>query len=436
MKGQGRTVRRKWLSREFLSILGALFLSWVVTIWWLYKRKYNNDRLKETSNRMNVDKSSSKNYQQLIENSKSYFDYERFATSPKEFKAWFDYLFDISPFPAPITSAIVGFFVFLIGLILSLNIKFEKGYTQTPAIYIGCFGIAWVLWVLRKASLTVHEALEDLRPCFLVDDEEYKYRITFWLSKMISHSGNFLYSILFFVIALIVVYIGLFRPDITQKINIRSLRPVFFFPPYWFTDDNLQFKAVILSFYGLCVALPLGTSFRLMLLNILFLLDIQKFPVIPAPNIIRSRLRSLTNLYVFISGSWFIGVALFGAVFFKTLDAFSALFIGILSLLGIMIFLAPQIILIRYLNRSYRLVCDLNLQVLNKLFGIKLREKSRRNYVYEIKVDADNLTNLANIIGATSKPEILIYDFRDFLVIISGQIISFMSVFVQSFIQK
>jgi hypothetical protein len=323
--------------RSFLGKLRFLLMAilpfCIVIYWWLCRKKSGKDKLESTIDNSHVSKpSSAKESQQLIVIPKLCFDSEQFATSPDQFRAWFDILFRILPFPIPITAAIMGILVFLGGLLLSLIIDFEREYVYTPAIYIGSFGIAWVLGVLRQASLTVHEAYEDLRPCFLVDDKEYKQIITLWFNRICSNSGNLQASMLFFVLALIVVYIGAFRDDVIQALNIRSLRPLFFFPFYWFTPDNLVFKAAIISYYGFFVALPLGTSFRLMVLNLFLLLHLRHLPVIPAANIIYSRLRVVTELYLFVSGSWFVGVALFGIMLFRTLDLFSALGLGILSL--------------------------------------------------------------------------------------------------------
>jgi hypothetical protein len=414
--------------RKFVSLLAGilLLLLWVAIYWWLKKKSYK-DGSGETERS-----------QPDIANPKLHFDYERFATSPEEFKAWFDYIFEHLPFPVPVTSTIIGVLVFVGGLLLSLTIRFEREYVYTPAIYIGCFGIAWVLGVLRQASLMVHRVYEDLRPCFLVDDEKYKQVTSLWFSRMTSHTGNFSVSIFFFGLALIVVYIGVVRPDVAQSLNIKSLRPLFFFPPYWFTPDNLLLKATIIAYYGLCVALPLGTSFRLIVLNLLFLLDLQHMPVIPVAHIIRERWRGVVNLYVFISGSWFVGVALFGMVLFQTLDVLVALLLGSLGLPGILIFLIPQVVLTRYLARSYRLACDWSLQALNNLLGIELRERPRGDHALEISADAvslKDLKDLANIVEAISKPERLIYSVEDFLVLVGGQVLLFASAFVQTLVQ-
>lgn len=265
----------------------------------------------------------------------------------------------------------MGVLVFCGGLFISLTIRFQETYLQTPAIYVGCFGIAWVLGVLRRASRTAHEVYEDLRPCFLVEDEEYRRITSGWFSKMASHGGNFLVSFSFFFLAVIAIVIRMFMPDVMQSLTIRSLGP-FFFPDDWFSSTNLELKAAIVIYYGFLIALPLGTGARLMALNLLFLLDLQRLPVIPAARIIRARLQKLTNLYVFVSGSWFVGVALFASMFFRNVDVLAALFLGFVSLLGILVFLIPQLILTRYLARSYRLACDWSLQTLNDILGIEL----------------------------------------------------------------
>lgn len=418
------------------SFLFAILLLCLLITRWLGRRKSGSGGPKTTPADSYASKSSSvTKSQQSAVTPKLFFDREQFATSPAEFKPWYSYLFDALPFPLAVTATMTGVLVFLGGLLLSSTIDFQREYIETPAIYIGSFGIAWVLAISQQATLSIHRAYEELRPCYLVDDQQYRERLTSWFNRMVSHSGNLIASLFFFTLALVVVYIGLFRPDLTHALNIKSLRPALFFPPYWFTPDDLMIKALIIGYYGLCVALPLGTTFRLMVLNLLLLLDLRHLPVIPAANIIRARLHRITNLYIFISGSWFVGVALFGAVFFRTLDVLSASFLSSLSLVGILVFLTPQVIFRRYLARSYRLTCDWSLQALNSCLGIQLQEKTRSRYPCDLNADAANLSDLASIIEATSKPQTLIYDAKDFLVLIGGQFIVFASAFFQSFVE-
>lgn len=415
----------------------AVLLFWLAGRWWLGKRKSSKDQTEETSDDSRPSKPSPlAGSQRPIITPTLHFDHERFATSLSQFRPWYYHLFEGFPFPIPVAAALVVLLVFLGGLLLSWAIGFGRVYVRTPAIYVGNFGIAWVLAVLQQGSLQVHTAYERLRPCFLIDDEEYRHVTTSWFNRMASHAGNFQVSMCFFALAVAVVYIGMFRPDIAQALDIRSLRPLLFFPPPWFAHDNLTLKCAILCYYGFSVALPLGTSFRLMVLNLLFLLDLRHLPVIPAPEIIRARLRDVTNLYMFISASWFVGVSLFGVVLFRTLDMLSALFLGSLSLLGVLVFLTPQVVFRQYLARSYRLVCDWSLHALNRHLGIELHERTRSHYLSELDAHPANLNGLATIIQTSSKPGALIYDAGDFLILLGGQLIVFASAFFQTLVER
>jgi hypothetical protein len=422
--------------KKLQSLILVVLLFWIGEQLWQRKRKLDNRKRAGISDHSRGFKPSYEDATRTtIFSPLLRFDKDKYSTSTEDFKAWFDYIFNFSPFSVPLTSAIIGILIYLIGLGLASVINFEEEYIKTPAIYVGCFGISWVLGVLRQASCSVHGAYEELRPCFLIEDEEYKKKITLWFNRICNNFGNFVYSLLFFILATIIVYIGAFRPDITRNLNIRSLRPEYFFPDFWFTQPNLSIKAAIILYFGFFIALPLGTSFRLMVLNLQLLLDLRNLPVIPTATIIRSRLRNVTNLYMFVSGSWFVGVSLFGVILFRTIDVFSGVCLGALSLLGTMVFLTPQIIFGNYLAKSYRLTCDWSLQALNKRLGIELHEKSRIYLPFELSADVANLNDLSSIIEASSKPNMIIYDTHDFLVLILGQLIVIASAFFQSFIQ-
>jgi hypothetical protein len=211
---------------------------------------------------------------------------------------------------------------------------------------------------------------------------------------------------------------------------MEALRPPVF-PPEWYTPQHLFVKASIIAYYGVCVSLPLATSARLLALNVLFLWNLRTWPVIPVTNIIRVRLRKVTDLYMFTALTWFAGVSLFGVVFFQELDLAAVTIIGLLSILGILTFLVPQWIFRTYLFRSYRLACDMTLAALNNALGIELRENARPIGSIDFPYDISNLKDLANFVGAVSKPSFWVYDPEDFAAITLGQVVAFVSVFFQ-----
>jgi hypothetical protein len=171
--------------------------------------------------------------------------------------------------------------------------------------------------------------------------------------------------------------------------------------------------------------------------NLWFLLDLRRLPVIPSAEIIRSRLRGVTNFYLAISFSWFVGVGLFGLVFYRALDLLSITFFSLLSLLGTGTFLTPQVIFRRYLASSYRFTCDVALEGLNRELGIKIHEESRSADAARIPMRGLSAPEgLESIITSTTRPGGLVYDAGDFLVLLFGQLVTASVIVLQPLFAK
>src|SRR5690349_15744616 len=98
-------MRRKWFYQGFPPLLIALLLHWVALGWWqnIQRRRSRANKPHKTSIYPAPQKP-----QKVIA-----FHYDKFATFPVNFKAWFDYLFEWLPLPIPITSIIIGGLVYL-----------------------------------------------------------------------------------------------------------------------------------------------------------------------------------------------------------------------------------------------------------------------------------------------------------------------------------
>lgn len=359
-------------------------------------------------------------------------DFGVYETQHKNYQLWVDVLFDKLRLPFPIPAILLGAIPFFIGLLISIAISFQKQYLETLAIYLGAFGIAWVLAILNHSSREFHSAYSELRPCFLVSDKEYSQLIDKWFKLFSNHKRNYIGVLVLALIAIVAVFVVYYHPALVALINSNSLTQVF--PAYWYSVDNKFTKALIIAVWGVFVAFPLGTAARLLIFNFFFLLQLRKLPVIPIPSMIKVRLQKINGLYIFIASTWFVGVGLFGILFFDKLDFMSILGLGALSLFGTVTFLTPQFIYRQFLVQSHKVATQWVLYSFYSSLNIKLQEKATTNIPTEIGSDLAKMNDLKGFIDVSKQSDAWVYDPTDFLLLLLGQIVSFGSVYIQNLI--
>ena len=84
-------------------------------------------------------------------------DYQKYSTNPADFQTWLDRIYSKINLSIPVASALLGAFVYFIGLSIAATFDFGKEYINTSAIYIGVFGISLVSGVVRLASTWWHK---------------------------------------------------------------------------------------------------------------------------------------------------------------------------------------------------------------------------------------------------------------------------------------
>jgi hypothetical protein len=346
---------------------------------------------------------------------------------------WLDKVFEVLPFSAGTSALMLASAVFILGGLIAASVNFGHKYFSTLPVYLGFAGIALTAGVIRFASRQVHGAYAELRPCFLVEDVEYRELIVRWLRRIWSGPGNIAVAASLFSIGAAAVWVSFYAPQHLSRINLRSFRPVAF-GPEWFDGTGVHAKASIVLVFGLVVAVLLGSAARMLVVNFLFLLDLRRLPVIPAANVIRSRLRAITNFYMIVTFAWFVGVGLFGVVFLDVFDPLSVGFLVTLSLIGTATFLTPQVVFRSYLASSYRLACDVALLALNLQMGIELREEECVNALPQrFRFNLPKVSTLGEIMDVSARPFRLVYDAEDVLVILFGQGVT-VGVFVLQFL--
>ena len=304
--------------------------------------KKTSARKQRTRNNGLTQKSGTKNVKAL--------DYRKYATDPANFQTWLDVIYSKIHLPIPAASALIGATVFLSGLLIASTFDFSAEYFRTKAIYVGVFGISLVSGVVRYASLNIHGVFENLRPCFPIEDGTYKSLISRWFSKLSKNTGNTVSIAIYSFLAVLLAF-GDFLSPLENRQSSVSLK-AYFFEPFWYAPENLWGKAIIIAFYGICVAFPLGIATSLLVNNRSFMRDMGNLPVIPMPQIIRMRLREVLEFYLRILFTWSIGIGLFGLVFFNDLDALSIIFLSIMNFFSLTTFVSPQLCYRSYLKQA------------------------------------------------------------------------------------
>lgn len=353
-------------------------------------------------------------------------DYRKYSTNPADFQTWLDRIYSKINLSIPVVSALLGVFVYFIGLSIAATFDFGKEYINTSAIYIGVFGISLVSGVVRFASLRIHSVFESFRPCFMVDDDTYFSFIKRWFSKLSNDTGNLVIAGNYIVLALLVAYSEFFLSPLTGRVQYGALK-AYFFEPFWYQPEYLWGKAIIIAFYGICVALPLGIATRLLYLNYEFMKDVRNLPVIPLIKTIRIRFREIVDYYLYIIFTWSIGISLFGIAFFNGLNIDSIIFLSALNILGIGTFIAPQLCYRNYVLQSATILTRQTLTTFYSDMGIKLHERPISQLGTSKRLQLNSATE--SLEGSINW---WVYDLPDLIIFILAQAVIYGLTFLQS----
>jgi hypothetical protein len=349
--------------------------------------------------------------------------YQRYSTNPADFQTWLDKIYSKLNSSVPVATILIGVSVFFLGLLFAATFDFGKEYVNTSAIYIGVLGICLVSGVVRYASLKIHGVFEYLRPCFLVENNSYLSFVNRWFSRL-SNNGNLVVAGVYIVLALLLAYAE-FHTSLMGRVQYGATK-AYFFNSFWYQPENLSGKTFLIAFYGICVALPLGTATRLLFLNYVFMRELAKLPVVPLIQTIRLRFRELIDYYLFIYFTWSIGIGLFGVVFFNGLKIDSILFLSVLNALGIGAFISPQLCYRSFVSQEMKFRTNQSLKKFYANFRISLAERP-------IAAVGNSKSVELKGISETSGESInwWVYNLSDILLFILAQIIVYGATFLQ-----
>ena len=366
-------------------------------------------------------------------------DYLKYATNHKEFPTWIDIILEeISKrlkVHWTIAAFLVGGVVYITGLGIAGLFNFSQVYIRSLPVYLGVLGIAWVFGSLHYASISIHNAYNMLRPCLLISDKEFKEYMSSWFNRLRNIRANVMASVIVLLSGWLVVYLIYFQENVLLNLHLY-LKPRVF-PPEWFFPPNLGAKAFIIDFYVVCIAFPLGTTARMLTLNLFFIIGFTKFPVIPIPSIVRIRLRGVISLYNFVAFTWLVGVGLFGILLFDVINAFTLAFLIILSSIGLFTFFVPQFVYNKMLLRSHETSTQWFLAAFYKKANVLLHEKPTLKLIPDhVGQTIASLDNLAEYINGIDSSPIWVYNLSDLLWLIVGQAFSLGSVYLENLVKS
>lgn len=352
------------------------------------------------------------------------------ATDTHEFRTWIDILAEKIRVPFWIVSVLIAILIYLGGWLITLFIGYERKYLESYFFIIGSVTISYVFLMIRIGVQKIHVSYEQLRPCFLQNDEEYRSVIHKWFGRIVNIRYQLISTIVLILFAFIVVFLSFYHPEILSRINIKSFRPSIV-TPYWYEQDYLLVKSILFFYYGIFCAIALGTATPMLVINLFFLWDLRNFTVIPLPNLVLFRLRKTTNFYIFVALSWLLGVAIVAVSLYKDIDVTLTIILIILTLIGTLTFFIPQVIYRIYLDRSYALSSQIVLQSFYNSLNIKLIEN---NQVAEKFMHLADEFSLPDLVEYFQSAKLWVYNLSDLFLFALGHIVTIGCVFLDKIV--
>jgi len=356
------------------------------------------------------------------------FDYRNYNTNSKDYQTWVDKIYNKLPFHNLINSLLISIGIIMIGFLISLTINFGFEYLNTLAVYLIGIGIFISLTTIRYSSIYIHKSLSDLRPCFMISDDEYHHFLDTWFKRLSNNRILLFLSIIFSIFLLYLLYIKLYQTEYYDQLNLLSLELGSFEINFWYVNPFLWVKFLLISFFVIIVASIIITSIRILIVNIFFLLDLSRLPVIPISNLVRIRLYLLSRLYFYTTLNWFLGVSLFGVMLFTKLDWLSVSVLLLISIVGFITFITPQIIYNRLLSKSQSLATNWIFSSFYKKMNISINEHGLSNIIKSNSAsETYKLNSLSDFIGASEPVNRNIYSPIQIISFILGQLIALLS---------
>jgi hypothetical protein len=366
------------------------------------------------------------NTEYSMQKSERNFIYSEYHTSTLMFPTWIDKLFSRIKLPSLLLSILICIIVYLIGLLVSLFVGFQSNYLNSVPIYFGLLGISITIFIIRYGSTSIHKSYDQLRPCFVISDFQYKNFLENWFSRLSNIRSTIYLCVILSLFFIALSYFSFYYSNLLEYYKIVSIKPRLFEIQNWYNDPYKFVKFILLAFYSICIAFPLATAGRILFINFFFLLDLHYLPIIPIPNLVRNRLRGITDLYMVITFFWFLGAILFIALFYGSSDILSTSIIFMISILGFLTFITPQVMYHFLLKKSEETASKWILASFYKKMNIILIEESDKKIMSTQEAASKyDLATLVDYFDASIPTKRWVYSQTEVLLFVIGQIFTF-----------
>ena len=224
-------------------------------------------------------------------------------------------------------------------------------YTGTLAVYVAIFGIAWVLWAIRRGSLRLRNILVDIVDLFLMPADEYKQLINNGAVRIADIRRSLLWSLVPIVIVSPLVYLAFRYPDYWLTRWFPTLGRIL--PTGWYNGDRWLEKTILFVLILIPVSFLSVSCGRAIAMYTVFMYRLGRYDLVPMPEVVRFRLRCITKLDALIVWAWSVGVMLFVIILFRAFSVVSWVFIVCTALVGVAAFIVPEYSFHKNLERMY-----------------------------------------------------------------------------------
>jgi arsenite methyltransferase len=346
--------------------------------------------------------------------------HSKYRTHHADFRVWADSLLE-SPsghIRWRLFLIVVGYF--LVGLAIALTGGFPSLYLRSPAVYIFCGSTAFGFVYLHLGSKSIHPAAEEMRPIFTVSDEVFRRRVIYWFERTINTKGILLTGAVVFGLFSFAVGIAVYARSFLASAGLIALRPNLF-GASWYVRSDVAAKTLVFLWLGLIPSLLIGSGLWIIWQIWAGLTNLRDLPVIPLTAVVRMRLRRIVNFFILVSMGWFLGEGFIALLFTGHFGNLFWVSLGIIVMIGILSTVVPQLLGRHYLLKSYSEMCTWALRELYEAEGLGIRERDDPKRWMEIFRQQSGAMHLHNLIEATTKPNLWVYDSEDFLVLALGQ---------------
>lgn len=296
-------------------------------------------------------------------------------------------------------------FVYGVGAGASWLIDFHTDYVRSPQVYFGLFGIVWLASCGVWASRRLRCMLSEIRPAFLIRDDEFGRFILGWVGHLYNRRLHLGGGILLILASWL--YVGL----------DTRLGKIAGFSASWSEGPDLWVKNLILGLYAAPIGLLLATALAAIITYAFFVWSVVSLPLVPLLDLGRQRLRPLAEFGLATGLAWSIGVSLFVLTF--RLDFTTSVVGGILILtaLALVILIWPQYAIHRALERTREKLYD----VASHDLTTELQGQGRYDFDGFAKLLLERRgRQFTNFVNTTAKANTWVYNPADIVLYLGG----------------